>query len=190
MDGDSLGRLLYLGLLILAVLGWALIEFRQRMGLALRMGLVWGLIFLGVVAGYGLWHDIRRDTVLMTVGEGGEIQLNRMVDGHYYVTLVINGTDVRFMVDTGASGMVLTLDDAHRVGFDPNSLSFQGRANTANGPVRIATVTLPVVELGSFRDRDFRAFVNQGSLPISLLGMDYLGKFRIEVAGDRMILTR
>ena len=61
MDGDTFGRFLYLALLLAAVGGWVLVEFRQRMGQTLRAATAWGLIFLGVMAGYGLWKDIRRD---------------------------------------------------------------------------------------------------------------------------------
>lgn len=190
MDSEDLPRLVYLGLILAALGGWVIVEFRQRMGQGLRMALAWGMIFLATFAGYGLWQDIRREMTSMDVGEGSQIELKRMQDGHYYVTLQINGTDVYFMIDTGASGMVLTMEDAQRLGFDPDDLAFLGESYTANGTVRTAMVTLPLVELGPFRDTDFRAYVNEGELFESLLGMDYLGKFRIELEGDRMILQR
>lgn len=190
MDGDTFGRMLYLGLILAALLGWALVEFRQRMGLALRMALAWGMIFLAMVAGYGIWQDLRRETIGMVSDEAGRVELPRQYDGHYYVTLQINGTDVYFMVDTGASGMVLTMEDAARIGFDTDTLAFLGEAYTANGVVRTALVTLNDVRLGPHRDANFRAYVNGGELDVSLLGMDYLGKYRIELAGERMILER
>jgi aspartyl protease family protein len=94
------------------------------------------------------------------------------------------------MVDTGASGMVLAGADAERLGIDPDSLMFLGEANTANGVVRTAQVTLPVVELGPFRNEGFRAYVTEGSLDQSLLGMDYLGQFRMEFDGARLVLRQ
>ncbi len=190
MDSDSLLRLIYLGLIAASLAGWVLVEFRQRTGPTLRMAIAWGLIFLATAGGYGLWQNIRRDALAMSPGEGNQVELARMQDGHYYVTLQINGTDVTFVVDTGATGMVLTLEDAKRLGLDPASLAFLGTADTANGRVRTAMVTLPLVVLGPFRDEDFRAYVNEGELSGSLLGMDYLGTFRIELEGDRMILQR
>jgi aspartyl protease family protein len=191
MDGDTLARVGYLAIILVALGGWALVEFRQRMGQALRMGLAWGLIFLGMMAGYGLWNDIRNDAVpIQNVTEGGEVVVPRALDGHYYLTLAINGTPVPFMVDTGASGMVLTLQDAEKLGLDPASLSFVGEAQTANGTVQTARVTLPLVELGPFRTEDFRAFVNGGEMEGSLLGMDYLGQFRMEFDGTQLILRQ
>jgi len=191
MDNDTWLRLVYLGLIVTSLAGWILVEFRQRMGQTLRVAMAWGLIFIGVMAGYGLWDDFQRQAMpVQTAGDGGMIEVPRSADGHYYLTLTINGTDLPFMVDTGASGLVLSLPDAEHLGIDPQSLAFLGAASTANGIVRTALVTLPLVELGSFRNEDFRAYVSEGQMQGSLLGMDYLGQFRIEVAGDRMILRQ
>jgi aspartyl protease family protein len=95
-----------------------------------------------------------------------------------------------FMVDTGASGLVLSLEDAERLGIAPDSLMFLGEANTANGVVRTAQVTLPLIELGPFRNENFRAYVTEGEMEGSLLGMDYLRQFRMEFTGNRMILRQ
>ena len=59
MSADTIGQLAYLVLLAVAVGGWLMVEFRGRAGFALRSAAAWGLIFLGVAAGYGLWGDIR-----------------------------------------------------------------------------------------------------------------------------------
>ena len=191
MDGDTIARMAYLGLLLAAVGGWVIVEYRQRLGLALRAAAAWGLIFVGAVAGYGLWSDIRTDIgpAQMTVSEG-KVELPRAPDGHYYATLTLNGTELRFMADTGATNMVLSQQDARRIGLDPATLIYLAEAQTANGTVRTARVALDSVELGPFRDAPFQAWVTDGEMEGSLLGMDYLGLFRIEIAGDRMILTR
>ena len=191
MDADTLARLAYIGLILASVLGWAMIEFRQRMGQAMRMAMAWGLIFVGMMAGYGLWQDIRRDIMpTQSVLQNGAVEVPRAEDGHYYLTLTINGADIPFMVDTGASGLVLSLRDAERLGIAPESLLFLGEASTANGVVRTAQVKLPLVELGPFRTEDFRAYVSEGDMTGSLLGIDYLGQFRIEVAEDKMLLRQ
>jgi aspartyl protease family protein len=191
MDGETLARVGYLAIILVALGGWVLVEFRQRMGQALRMGLAWGLIFVGIMAGYGLWSDIRRDVMpIQEVAIDGAVEVPQSGDGHYYLTLMINGTAVPFMVDTGASGMVLSSDAAARLGIEPQSLAFRGQANTANGVVRTARVTLPLVELGPFRNEGFGAYVTEGELGQSLLGMDYLGQFRMEFADGKLILRQ
>jgi aspartyl protease family protein len=191
MDGETLARVGYLAIILVALGGWVMVEFRQRMGQALRMALAWGLIFVGIVAGFGLWSDIRQDVMPMQeVTQGGTVEVPRAEDGHYYLTLTVNGTAVPFMVDTGASGMVLGGEDAARLGLDPESLMFLGEANTANGVVRTAQVTLPLVELGPFRNENFRAFVTEGDLEQSLLGMDYLGQFHMEFDNGSLVLRQ
>lgn len=191
MDGDNTARLIYLGLLLAALGGWVIAEFRGRMGFALRTAMAWGMIFLGVMAGYGLWQEVRTDVIpRQAVMDGGAITLPRAADGHYYLTLDIAGTPLRFMVDTGATNVVLSQADARKLGFDPATLMYLGEAQTANGIVRTARVELQDVRLGPYTDPTLRAFVNDGDMDGSLLGMDYLGRFRIEIAGDRMVLHR
>ncbi|MFO1203589.1 MAG: TIGR02281 family clan AA aspartic protease [Tabrizicola sp.] len=191
MDGETFARVAYLAIILAALGGWVMVEFRQRMGQALRMALAWGLIFVGVMAGYGLWSDIRRDVMpIQEVAQDGSVEVPRSADGHYYLTLMIDGTGIGFMVDTGASGMVLGRGDAERLGIDPAGLQFRGEAYTANGVVRTARVTLDEVELGPFRNEKFGAFVTEGELDQSLLGMDYLGQFRMEFDGGKLVLRK
>jgi aspartyl protease family protein len=191
MDGDTLARVGYLAIILVVLGGWVMVEFRQRMGQALRMALAWGLIFVGVMAGYGLWSDIRRDILpIQSVAADGTVEVPRAEDGHYYLTATLDGVAVPFMVDTGASGMVLAAKDAGRLGIDLAGLKFYGEASTANGVVRTARVTLDEVVLGPFRNRDFGAFVTEGDLDQSLLGMDYLGQFRMEFDGGKLVLRQ
>ena len=191
MDSDNIARLFYLLLLLAAVGGWVLVEYRKRMGEALRTAAAWGLIFIGVMAGYGLWNDLRTDIApQQMISDAGAIEVPRAEDGHYYLTLEVNGTPVQFMADTGATNMVLSDRDARRVGIDPSELMYLGTAQTANGIVRTARVELPSVSLGPHTDTGFPAWVNQGEMSDSLLGMDYLSLYRVEIADDRMILRR
>lgn len=191
MDSDMIARLAYLGLLMVAIGGYLMVEFRGRMGEALRTAAAWGLIVVGLMAGYGLWQDLRPNPLpRQTVIAGDEIRLPRAADGHYYLTLTIDGTPIAFMVDTGASQVVLRLSDAERLGIDPARLAFIGEARTANGTVRTARVTLNDVALGPHRDARLTAVVNEGDLDTSLLGMSYLGRYSVEITGGEMILRR
>ncbi len=191
MDGIEFGRVAYLVLLLVAVGGWVIVEYRGRMGFALRTAMAWGLIFLGVMAGYGLWNDIRRTALpAQATITDGRLEIPRASDGHYHLTLDIGGTPVRFLVDTGATNVVLSQDDARRLGIDPATLTYLGQARTANGVVRTARVGLTDVRLGDFRDERVAAYVTDGDMEGSLLGMDYLRRFRIEIADGRMVLTR
>ena len=193
MDGNDLGRLTYLILLGAVIVFWFVVQNRQSLGKTMQQALVWGLLFLGVIAAFGLWSDIRqtvRPTQSVITSEG-RIELPRAPDGHYYMTVQVNGADIRFLVDTGASDIYLSRQDAQRAGLDPANLAFIGSAMTANGPVRTAPVRLDSIRLGGIEDRGLRAFVNEGEMRESLLGMTYLQRFAsVEIRQGALILTR
>jgi len=193
MDGYDLGRLTYLALLGGALLLWFFTQNRQSLGKTVQMVMAWVFIFIGVIAVVGLWDDIR-STVGITpqlAVAGDVIEVPRSFDGHYYLPMLVNGKPITFLVDTGASQIVLSPRDAKRVGIDPDSLNFVGRAATANGLVRTAPVRLDSLELGPIADRNVSAWVNEGDMDRSLLGMDYLQHFsNIQFADGRMILSR
>lgn len=192
MSPDNLASLAYLGLLGAAIAGWFLLQNRDRLGQLAQQAVVWALIFVGVIAAAGLWSDIRDDVVprQTMVGAAG-IEVPQARDGHYYLTLEINGEPIDFVVDTGATDMVLGRNDARRAGIDPEDLVYMGSAATANGTVRTARVTLDSVALGSIEDEGLSAVVTDGDLTGSLLGMGYLRLFgRIEIENGRLLLTR
>ncbi|MEM9524090.1 MAG: TIGR02281 family clan AA aspartic protease [Pseudomonadota bacterium] len=193
MTDDQIAQLLYLVLLGSAIGGIYVMQGRERLGQMARAGAIWILIFLGVIAGIGLWNDIR-DTVRprqAVFSEQGRIEVPRGPDGHYYLTARINGAPIRFVVDTGATDIVLSRDDAARAGIAEDSLEYFGTAMTANGRVRTARVTLERVAVGGISDSGVTAYVNEGRMDISLLGMAYLSRFdRIEIADSRLILIR
>ncbi|EDM71289.1 hypothetical protein RAZWK3B_13749 [Roseobacter sp. AzwK-3b] len=193
MTDFDYARLIYLVLLGGAILMWFFAQNRASFGKLTQQALVWGLIFLGVIAAVGLWDDIRQ-TVRPTqtiLAQDNRIELPRAPDGHYYLTAEINGTPVRFVVDTGASQIVLTRSDAARAGIDTAALAYIGRANTANGTVRTAPVRLDSIAIGPIRDTRVRAVVNEGAMDHSLLGMEYLQTFSsVEIGGGKLVLTR
>ncbi|MEP1765070.1 MAG: TIGR02281 family clan AA aspartic protease [Sulfitobacter sp.] len=193
MTADNTASLIYLLLLGCALVGWFIVQSRDGIGKILQQAMIWGFLFLGVIAAYGLWNDVQRQTMndqMLQLGKG-QIAAPRQADGHYYLTLTLNNARIRFVVDTGATDMVLTRDDAERAGLSPDSLNFIGTAHTANGTVRTAPVRINTVRLGDITDTDVHASVNGGPMNGSLLGMGYLEKWgRIEISGGELRLTR
>ena len=195
METYDLARLGYLALLGFAVGGWLMLERRNSAGVMFKQALVWVFIFLAVIAGVGLWGDIRQEITphrqMVFNGETTRIETERAWDGHYYLDVEMNGMPVTFVIDTGATAIVLTEQDAKRLGIDTDGLMYTGVAGTANGEVRTAPVRIESVVLGQMMDRNVPAVVNSGEMDTSLLGMSYLQKFsRIEIAGDRLVLER
>jgi len=191
MNNIDLDSLIYLTILGAAIVGWFIAENRQGLGKIARMLVAWGLIFVAFVGAYGLWEDIESELLprQAVIEDGSAISIPRSFDGHFHLTLQINDVPVDFLVDTGATDIVLTIEDARRIGLDPSELAFIGRARTANGDVRTAFANLDTVQLGPFSHQNIPASINEGEMPGSLLGMRYLSLFdRIEISGDQMTL--
>lgn len=140
----------------------------------------------------------RRQT--LTAGEGGAIatvappgRVNSVTltadgQGHFVTTGVVNGTSLRFLVDTGATSVVLSSSDAKRVGINylngPRAVS-----QTANGPVPVYRVKLDTLKVGDIEINNVDAIVVEGDrLPIALLGMSFLNRMDMRREGQTMTL--
>ena len=190
MDGDNTARLIYLGLLLASLGGWVMVEYRKRMGAALRTALAWGMIVVGLMAGYGLWGDIRRDIMPMQSVSGGEVTIPRAGDGHYYPSFRSAVRISPSWPTPGPRRSCCRPQTPAPLASTRTALTYLGQAMTANGVVRTATVTLHDVTFGPFHDASVTAQVNEAEMEKSLLGMDYLGRFSVTMAGDEMILRR
>ena len=189
MTGDDTMQLVYYGVLLLVIGGAMIFELAGRGGQVLRQIMLWVVIFAGAALGADWW--LNASAPKQQVLEGGRIEIPVGRDGHFHLTAQVNGKDVRFMVDTGASSIAMGPAEARRIGLDPDDLAFVGTAMTANGRVQTAPVTIDEIAIGDIVDRNVRAWVIGGDLDGSLLGMSYLRTFaRVSFEGDLLILER
>jgi aspartyl protease family protein len=104
--------------------------------------------------------------------------------GHFITKAEIDGSDITVMVDTGASVVALSFEDADEIGLRPGSLTYDTPVMTANGQINAARVTLRRVDIDGVRVRDVAGMVlPEGSLDGTLLGMSFLShlrSFRVE----------
>ena len=122
------------------------------------------------------------------VVEGGTVQLERSYDGHFYADVKVNGATVHALVDTGASAIALTREDARNAGIATSIGMPNVVGQGADGEVFGEQVTLDSVALGHRSVEGMQAVVlNSGQQ--TLLGQSFLSKFEsVEIRGDRMIL--
>ena len=121
--------------------------------------------------------------------EGNAAAIAKGTDGHYWAEADVNGSRVRFLVDTGATAVALTLTDARRLGFDPAQLNYSYSVTTASGQARAAAVKLASISVSGARVADVDALVIEKGLDTSLLGMTYLGRLsRWEATKPSLIL--
>ena len=169
--------------------------FLGRLPRNLRNMLVWAALLGLLATGYALWQRTVYVAASGVEGEaGGEtgvavVRANRR--GDFVVRSRVNGAPVTFLVDTGASDVVLTRRDAERVGFDPERLRFVQRYLTANGPIFGAPVRLDEVAIGGVRMAGVRASVADSDLGTSLLGMSFINRLSaFELGGGVLTLRR
>lgn len=160
----------------------AVVHIREKPSAALKSLGIWLLIAGVLLAGYSYRHEFRAlgnrmlGELLPHRGSTGQgtVSFQARAGGGFVVDAEVNGTSVRFLVDTGATDVVLSPADARRLGFDLSKLSFDKRYRTANGIVLGAPVRLKRVAVGPVSVEDVRASVNGADLSHSLLGMSFL----------------
>ncbi len=116
-------------------------------------------------------------TILRAAPAGRSLVYRADKRGHVALTAMVNGTPVRFLVDTGASRVTLTTEDARAAGVDHGALVFNQRSQTANGLSREAPVTLREIRIDRLSLDNVSAAVNE-NLTVSLLGMSFLRRLK------------
>jgi aspartyl protease family protein len=122
----------------------------------------------------------------------GTVRLHAGQNGHFETTAYINGRPVEVMVDTGASMVALTWEDARRAGIYLRDSDFKHKVSTANGTARVAAVTLDDVAIEDITVHNVRAVVAEpGNLQTTLLGMTFLSQLaRTEMSRGVLLLER
>ena len=129
---------------------------------------------------------------MATSRTSGTVRLRAASNGHFETTAYINGRPVEVMVDTGASMVALTWEDARRAGIFLTDADFKHKVGTANGTARVAVVTLSDVSIEDITVHDVRAAVAEpGKLETTLLGMTFLSRLaRTEMSRGVLLLER
>jgi len=122
--------------------------------------------------------------------EAAETVLERQQDGHFYANVDVNNDEIRFMVDTGASGIALTGEDAETLGlsWSDNELAVVGRG--VSGNVYGKRVKLSSVQLDDLQMSDVDAVIIPHGLDVSLLGQSFLSTATsVKIENDEMIIS-
>jgi aspartyl protease family protein len=125
-------------------------------------------------------------------GFGGEVRVKSDARGHFVFEAYVNDRPATFMADTGATLVVLTYEDAARLGLSPQRLDFSARVETANGVSHVAPVMLDRVRVDDITVRDVEAVVaERGALDTNLLGMSFLGRLKsFAKQGSELVLEQ
>jgi aspartyl protease family protein len=182
----------------------AILPGRGQWRAAARNFAIWIAVFLVLMTGY-LYRFELQDVVhrlsggllpgspISTTSDDGRLQtlLIRSDSGHFEADGRANGAPVRFLVDTGASVIVLSNEDADAAGISTGDLSYSIPVTTANGRTTAARIALDEVSIGDITRYKVQAMVAKpGALGQSLLGMSFLSSLSsFEFRGDRLVLS-
>jgi len=186
---------------ILAFVSSGLIFARQiKFGEVVRNISIWTGLAAIILVGYTFRTEL--EAVYYRVGgelvpshaiatDDDGLVITASADGHFYVDGRANGQRVRFMIDTGASSIVLSPQDASRIGIDLGELPFVQRFQTANGIGYGAPYRLDRLSIGSFQFADTAVSINGADMGTSLLGMAFLERLEsFEIRGGKLYLRR
>lgn len=201
MTDDQFAGTVYLGLLG-TVIAAALFASGQRFGEMARQAGIWIAVLVMLVVGYEYRFELQETASRVTSGllpgkpvtmedVNGDLSVTVNRSGrHFEVVGTVNGERQPFMIDTGASTVVLTESNARKAGYDPDTLDFRIPVSTANGVTMAARISDVEIVIGGIGRRNMIALVaRDNQLSSNLLGMNFLDTLSsFEFQRDRMIL--
>jgi len=189
-DKSDWSSLIYNLIFLVILLSSFFIRTSTERGSRFRQLAIWlAVIFIGVIV-YNNKHLLGNFVPYLAndIGENMlEIQMSN--DRHFYITLNLNGKNVLFLIDTGATTTSLTMHDASRIGIDTSNLHFNQMVSTANGATYNASAEVRDVKLGQHSIGSMWVLVSKDLSGNSLLGMNFLNRLNgYDIRKDRMIL--
>ncbi len=187
-----------------ALIAVSILNSGERLTEMARNGMIWLVVILMLMAGYLYRFELQDFAARMSggivpgspisdIGADGRtrIVLYKNLNGHFMVHGQANGANAGFLIDTGASMVVLTRQSAERAGIDVEALRFTTRVSTANGNAFAAPARLDQLKIGDIVRKPVGVLVAQDrALDGNLLGMNFLDTLNgFEIRGDRLILT-
>jgi aspartyl protease family protein len=191
MSGDAPYIVFYV--LAIALVASSLFGMRLAPGKAAKMVLAWVGIFAVVFTIFAFRSEVgsfaqrlRAEATGAPIVAGEAVRVPISDDGHFWVTARVNGHELRFMVDSGASVTTISEDAAQSAGIPSGTRRVP--VSTANGTILVAASRAEEVTLGPIQRRDLAVHVTD-AVPVNLLGMNFLSllsSWRVE--GNYLVL--
>ena len=179
-DDQALSFIYLIGCLVLVLSG--LMVRRIPIGQGLKMFFGWVLIFLAAFVAFTLKDDflaLGKRVFSEARGEpqmvqaGRELRIKKSLDGHFWVTARLNGENVRFLIDSGATTTSISTETARRAEIEPVS-GFPAIVQTANGTVPVQRGRAGTLEVGDIERRNLAVHISEAFGPMNVLGMNFL----------------
>ncbi len=166
-------------------------EWLRHVATGSLAGVLFVLLGIGTAAAQAMPQIIHPDAIGSgDAGQAGGAAAKRASNGYFYFNAAVNGTALRFVLDTGATTVAIRAEDAAKAGIDVERLTYSGIAQTPNGATKVAPVVLGSLTVGGITRRNVRAIIGQpGRMSDNLLGQSFTARLAgIRIDGDLMVL--
>lgn len=161
---------------------------------------IWLIIFIALIIIYAFRFELEtiKDRILAVIipsyswtNDEGRLVIARHKNGHFYLDAYTKDKEkIHFLIDTGASDIALTHEDARKLGFNLSNLKYTRQYSTANGISSAAPVRIPQLTIGDKIFYNLEGHITSGGLDISLLGMSIIDDFKdFKITQDMLILS-
>jgi aspartyl protease family protein len=190
------GNILYIIVWLFIISAW--LSSGTKLKKQLKHASIWIGLFLILLAGFSYRVELLqiKDRILSNLvpeygltERQGSMSFVIASDGHFYVRATVDDFPIRFLVDTGASHIVLSPADARKLGIETDELIFDRFYETANGTVRGCSIRIGDLRIGDIHLKEIGASVNEAEMRHSLLGMTFFRRLKsYEVKNDVLTL--
>jgi aspartyl protease family protein len=196
-SGEQTAEFVYL-IAILVLVVSALMVRKIPIGKGLQMFAGWVIIFLAVFVAFALKDNIigvvrqvmdERRAESSGVQVGGDLRIKQSLDGHFWVDAQLNGQNVRFLIDSGATTTSISTDTARLAGIEPSG-GFPAMVQTANGTIQVDRGRAERLQVGHIERENVAVHISEAFGDMNVLGMNFLSSlsgWRVE--GRNLILT-
>lgn len=191
--GYAIYYIVFLLLLCSAILNFNKSKKKQL----LKYLAIWLGIFLLLISAYSFKDVMLNNQIVANLKSNHGVVYNNKIkyfmadDGHFYLNAKLNNKTIEFLVDTGATDIMITKNDARLLGINVDELSFNRVYMTANGPIKCATYLIEEIKIKDFIVKDIYVTINPNNSGKSLLGMRFLQLFeKYEVRNNILTLYK
>lgn len=186
-------------IVLIAFLLMSLFSRPMKKGVLINGFLAWGIIFLFFITIYSFREPIigginrvyfNLFPYMAKADQNGNIIFQKSSNGHFMLNIKTNDRNIKYMLDTGATKVCLTIDDARKIGINTDNLTFSMPFKSANGIGYAAPIIIKKMRVGHINLKNVPAFVNNAKMQSSLLGMSFISKLKsFNMSGDYLILS-
>ncbi len=151
-----------------------------------RIVLGWIMVFSALIFGYDMYHNYKINQITQKLQGTAPDYIIKKNEAHFYTNVSVNGVTLSFMIDSGATFVVLTKESAEKAGINVDAIKEYAIVSTANGEKMEKMTYAKEMKLGNVIFKDIRIAVSEEGLDTNLLGNSFMKNFsqKLEIGNE------